>query len=263
MTDLNVFFNQLTPVSSESWGKLSALFTPKVLKKGDCFISDGQTAKEIGFLESGIIRAYYRNNEGVEYNKHFFINPCFIGGYASLITGKPNQIIQEALTDCKIQVARYAEIQTLYETCPDIERGVRILAEQFFVQKEQREIEIVLLDADKRYQIFQKDFPKLEQQIPQYQIASYLGITPTQLSRIRKKTFWQIAFINLCKWIWFFRSATLSCKKTLQNEKTNFNAINCIIATRQCTNKKCYGTEIIHNLSVDECHIGLAYTNQR
>ena len=187
MTDLKNFFNCLTPISIESWDKFSALFTPKVLKKGDYFISEGQTAKKIGFLESGIIRAFYRNNEAVEYNKHFFINPCFIGGYASLISGKPNQINQQALTECNILVANYADIQALYETHTDIERAQRILAELFFVQKEQREIEIVLLEASKRYQIFRREYPGLEQQIPQYHIASYLGITPTQLSRIRKK----------------------------------------------------------------------------
>ncbi|GMU95073.1 MAG: hypothetical protein AMXMBFR50_05900 [Ignavibacterium album] len=55
------------------------------------------------------------------------------------------------------------------------------------MQKEKREIEIVLLNAEKRYQIFRNDFPQLEQQIPQYHIASYLAITPTQLSRIRRK----------------------------------------------------------------------------
>lgn len=187
MTGLKTFFNQLTPVSPESWDKFSSLFTPGILRKGDYFITDGQIAKEIAFLETGIVRAFYRNNEAVEYNKHFFVNPSFIGGYASLITGTPNQIIQQALTDCTIQVAKYANIQALYQTCPDIERAARVLAEQFFVQKEQREIEIVLLDADKRYQIFQKNLPRLEQQIPQYHIASYLGITPTQLSRIRKK----------------------------------------------------------------------------
>lgn len=187
MTDLKAFFDNLTPVSPESWEKFEALFTPKVLKKGDYFIGEGQQAKEIGFLERGIVRAFYRSNEAGEYNKHFFVNPCFIGGYASLITGAPNQIIQQALTDCSIRVSRFAEIQNLYQTCPDLERGARILAERFFVHKEQREIEIVLLNADQRYQIFQKDFPQLEQQIPQYHIASYLGITPTQLSRIRRK----------------------------------------------------------------------------
>jgi len=187
MTDLKTFFNSLTHVSNESWEKFATLFTPNILRKGDYFIRSGRTAKEIGFLESGIIRGFYRNNEAIEYNKHFFTNPCFIGGYASLITQSPNQINQQALTDCHIQTASYAEIQTLYNTCPDIERAARVLAERFFVQKEQREIEIVMLNADERYHIFQQELSNLEQQIPQYRIASFLGITPTQLSRIRKK----------------------------------------------------------------------------
>lgn len=187
MIELETFFNSLTPISTESMHRFLALFSTKILKKGDYFITEGETAKEIGFLKNGVIRAFYRNNEAIEYNKHFFINPCFIGGYASLITGMPNQIIQQALTDCNIQIAKFVDIQNLYQTHPDIERSARILAEQFFVQKEQREIEIVLLDAEKRYQIFQRDFPQLEQLIPQYHIASYLGITPTQLSRIRRK----------------------------------------------------------------------------
>jgi CRP-like cAMP-binding protein len=187
MTDLKKFFNDLTSVSTESWNKFSILFEPRTLKKGDYFITDGQIAKELAFLENGILRVFYRNDKGVEYNKHFFVNPCLIGGYASLVTNKPAQINQQALTDCTIHVAKYADIQALYSTCPDIERAARVLAEYYFVQKEQREIEIVLLDAEKRYLIFQKQFPQLEQQIPQYHIASYLGITPTQLSRIRKQ----------------------------------------------------------------------------
>lgn len=187
MIDLKAFFNNLTSVSTESWDKFSVLFEPRILKKGDYFISEGNTAKELAFLENGIIRVFYRNNKGVEYNKHFFVNPCLIGGYSSLITNKPSKIYQQALTSCAIRVAKYADLQALYSTCPDIERAARILAEYYFVQKEQREIEIVLLDAEKRYLIFQKQFPKLEQQIPQYHIASYLGITPTQLSRIRKR----------------------------------------------------------------------------
>ncbi|TAH17047.1 MAG: Crp/Fnr family transcriptional regulator [Cytophagales bacterium] len=163
MTDFKKFIFDLTSVSTESWDKFSTLFKPRVLKKGDYFIKEGQIAKELAFLEDGIIRVFYRNDKAIEYNK------------------------QQALTNCNILVAKYSEIQAFYSAYPDIERVARILAEHFFVEKEQREIEIVLLDAEKRYPIFQKKFPDLEQQIPQYHIASYLGITPTQLSRIRKK----------------------------------------------------------------------------
>lgn len=187
MSDLKKFFNDLTTISSESWEKLSVLFEPGILKKDDYFIKAGQIAKELAFLENGILRVFYRNDSDVEYNKHFLVKPCLIGAYASLITNKPTQINQQALTDCIIYKAKYADIQSLYSTCPDIERAARVLAEHYFVEKEQREIEIVLLGAKKRYLIFQKQFPQLEQQIPQYHIASFLGITPTQLSRIRKQ----------------------------------------------------------------------------
>ncbi|WP_341227302.1 Crp/Fnr family transcriptional regulator [uncultured Arcticibacterium sp.] len=181
------FVNNISPISRETKKMLESIFKQKHLKKGEVFIDAGVYAREMGFLKSGILRAFYRTDDGKEYNKHFFIEPCFIGGYASFISGQPNQIIQEALTDCEVWVADYAKLTSLYDSHPDLERMSRKLAEHFFVQKEKREVEIVLLDADKRYAIFQKQFPDLEQQIPQYHIASYLGITPTQLSRIRKQ----------------------------------------------------------------------------
>jgi CRP-like cAMP-binding protein len=187
MRGLKEFYNQLSPISENAWNDFSKLFISTTLNKGEYFIREGETADEIGFLEKGIMRAFYRNTEGTEYNKHFFINPSFIGGYASLINKMPNQINQEALTECTIRVAKYAEVEKLFEKHSELERAARRLAELFFVQKEMREIEIVLLDAEKRYQIFRNQYPGLEQQIAQYHIASYLGITPTQLSRIRKK----------------------------------------------------------------------------
>ncbi|RXG11215.1 hypothetical protein DSM03_1159 [Leeuwenhoekiella aestuarii] len=142
MASLKTFFNNLTPISTESWDQFSALFTPKVLKKGHYFIIEAKRAKEIAFLENGIIRSIYRDEEAFEYNKHFFINPCFIGGYSSLITGYPNQIIHLALTDCNILVARFTDLQKLYETCPDIERGARILANSFSYKKNSRKLKL-------------------------------------------------------------------------------------------------------------------------
>ncbi len=187
MTELKTYLDHLTPISIDTWSKLEILFVEKELKKGDYFIKEDKIAKEIGFMKEGIIRAFYRNNKGFEYNKHFFVNQCFIGGYASLITESVNQINQQALSNCKIFVAKYSAFKGLYPTCGDLERAARILAESAFVEKEQRELEIILLNAEERYKIFQKEYPNIEQQIAQYHIASYLGITPTQLSRIRRK----------------------------------------------------------------------------
>jgi CRP-like cAMP-binding protein len=184
---LYTYLNAISPIKENAWQSLRSLFSVKSLLKGEYFITEGETAKQIGFLTSGMIRAFYRNSEGIEYNKHFFIPNTIIGGYSSLITSAPNKINQQALADCTMLVANYAQITRLYDSFPDCERLGRRLAELYFVAKEQREINIVLLDADKRYLIFKQEYPQLEQLIPQYHIASYLGITPTQLSRIRRK----------------------------------------------------------------------------
>ncbi len=187
MIELYNYLNSISPIQDKTWNSLKGFFAETTLNKGKYFIEEGQITNKIAFLKSGIIRAFYRNSEGLEYNKHFFIENSIVGGYSSLITGNPNKINQQAISDCKLLVANYSDITRLYDSFPDFERVGRRLAENYFVNKEQREVEIVLLDADKRYLIFQKEYPQLEQYIPQYHIASYLGITPTQLSRIRRK----------------------------------------------------------------------------
>ena len=133
------------------------------------------------------MRAFFVNQEGKEYNKNFFIGPSIIGAYTSLLTNKRNKIAQQALTECAGYKASYDAITQLYDTHQDIERLSRKIAEHYFLEKEKKELEIALLDADKRYFILQEEYPDLEQKIPQYHIASYLSISPTQLSRIRRK----------------------------------------------------------------------------
>ncbi|MDF7820447.1 Crp/Fnr family transcriptional regulator [Runella sp. MFBS21] len=187
MKDLYQFFNHFSPLSDNTWRAVQPLFEETFLKKGAFFLQEGQIATQIGFLRKGVVRAFYRTSEGIEYNKHFFVTPSFIGGYASLITHKPTTIVLQTLTDCEILTTDFRQLTALYDNHGDLERIARKLAEAYFVQKEEREIDLVLLDAEKRYEIFQNQYPGLEQMIPQYHIASYLGVSPTQLSRIRKK----------------------------------------------------------------------------
>lgn len=187
MKELYNYLNSVSPIRADTWNTVKMLFTETTLKKGAFFIKEGDYAKRIGFLNNGIVRAFYKNIDGAIYNKHFFTPQNLIGGYASLVTKQQNKINLQALTDCELLTASYEELIDVYDYHQDFERFGRKLAESFFVHKEQREVEIVTLDADERYRIFQNQFPMLEQLIPQYHIASYLGITPTQLSRIRKK----------------------------------------------------------------------------
>jgi CRP-like cAMP-binding protein len=187
MLQLKTFLQSLTPIKEETWNDVQQLFGKAVLKKGDRFCDYDSVSRDFGLLTSGVIRGFYRTDKGNEYNKHFFTAPSIIGGYTSLITGKPNMVIQEALTDCVMLVANYAAFVKLYDNHADLERAGRIFAERYFVEKENKEFEIITYDAEKRYQLFQQRYPQLEQLISQYHIASYLGISATQLSRIRKK----------------------------------------------------------------------------
>jgi hypothetical protein len=90
---------------------------------------------------NGVVWAFYRNNEGVEYNKTFFTDNEFFGAYASIVSGKPNKINLQALTDCDMLVADYSKIKDLFETYRKIETLSRLIAEQFYIEKEKREIE--------------------------------------------------------------------------------------------------------------------------
>jgi len=187
MQELLDYINGISPIEDKTIKELQKLFKPLRLKKGDFFIRKDEYAQQMGFLKKGIVRAFFLNQEGKEYTKQFFIGSSIIGAYSSLLTKQPNKISQQALTDCEILVVDYKEIEKLYNKFHDLERLGRRIAEFYFLEKEQKEIEMALLDADKRYLIMRQRFPTIETIIPQYYIASYLGISPTQLSRIRRK----------------------------------------------------------------------------
>lgn len=186
MDALLTYLNSLGGLNPSTLG----LFLPHIqevtLSKNSFFVKEGEVSKEIGILTNGIVRSFITTAEGKEYNKTLFAAPAIIGSYVSFITGQPNRLPQQALTDCTVLKFPLELLETLSENNIEIERLRRKIAERFFVLKEKRELEMVLLQAEERYQIFQKEYPGVEQEIPQYHIASYLGITPTQLSRIRK-----------------------------------------------------------------------------
>lgn len=165
--------------------KFLNLFEHKQFDKGYYFAKTGEYSKRMGFVVEGVLRAYHLTEKGGNYNKTFFTEGAFVGAYSSLVSGQKNLINIQCLTDVSVLEASYADVVAMYEDCPMVERLSRILAEQYFVSKETREIQLVTLDASERYELFHKNNPGIEQRIPQYHIASYLGITPTQLSRIR------------------------------------------------------------------------------
>lgn len=186
MNDLKEYFNAVSKLNESTWDRVLPFFKEDTLLKNEYFAEENKTARQIAFLKTGVVRAFFINQEGKDYNKQFFVGQSIIGAYTSLLTGNINLIAQQALTDCVIYTCDFKALTNLYDECPDLERFARKIAEHYFLEKEKKEIEIVLLDASQRYLLFKKEFPTLEQLIPQFHIASYLGISATQLSRIRK-----------------------------------------------------------------------------
>lgn len=187
MVPFSEYLLSFTPIPERSLEALLNLFEPKKLEKNEFYAKEGKTAKKLAFILQGTMRAFYQDDNGEEFNKIFFQNPAIVGAYSSLITKDPTIINIQCLTDCDILEANFEDITDLYDQHRSIETLNRTIAEDFFVQKERREMSLIMYDASRRYEVFQQKFPELENSIPQYHIASYLGITPVQLSRIRAK----------------------------------------------------------------------------
>ena len=187
MKELSDFFMRVVPFPQSTLDIMLQYFTERRLAKYEYFAQEGEYCSRFAFLDQGVMRAFYRNREGSEYNKIFFTEKSLVAGYSSLISGQVNYINIQCLTDCLIWEADYSSIRSMHEAYPIVESFFRILAESLYLKKEKKQIEQVMMNAAERYENFRQQFPDLEARISQYHIASYLGITPTQLSRIRSR----------------------------------------------------------------------------
>ena len=175
------------PLTASAWADFESLLRPQFLSKGDYLFEEGSYPSDAAYLISGIARAFYRNHEGIEYNKTFFTAGSFPSPLAALILKAENYINLQLLADSHVFWISYPKLTALFDKHRCLETFVRRMVELTWVEKELREINMVMKDATANYLRFREQFPELEGQIPQYHIASYLGVTPIQLSRIRAK----------------------------------------------------------------------------
>lgn len=185
MVDIVDVVGQVYNLPGDAKQALCRIFAEDSIKKGEDFIREGERGERLAFLKDGLLRSYYISPKGQEYNKHFFTAGSFVVPVTSLVTGQPSPVYIGALEDSAILVASYRELENLYAKHLHLNILGRKLVELGWIGKERRETQLIMLDARQRYRAFLEEFPGLEQRIPQYHIASYLGITPVQLSRIR------------------------------------------------------------------------------
>jgi CRP-like cAMP-binding protein len=136
-------------------------------------------------IVKGLTRSYFIDPKGNEFNKIFLAELDIASAYVELLNNIPSRLNIQALEETHVLVLKFKDVQKLYERHPCWNEVGRKIAENFFMVKEQREYEFLLLEARERYQNFLKTYSHLTERIPQYHIAAYLGITPVSLSRLK------------------------------------------------------------------------------
>lgn len=154
--------------------------------KKEMVLQEGQVCKHAYFINSGCFRYYY-NVDGQENTAQFFFENGWYTDYDSFLTGKPTQQNIETLEKTQLLLLSAKDLQQLYLDIPKFERFGRLMAENAFLGIRQRSEMLENQNAEERYLTLMKERPKVFERIPQHYIASYLGIKPPSLSRIRKR----------------------------------------------------------------------------
>ena len=175
-------------ISDVTWEKFKPFCNFRSVNKHEILYAAGEVPKSFSFVYSGLFRVFVVDEKGNEYNKLFFDKSSFTGAMSALLKSVPSRLAIEALEASKIIEINFSAYRQLLIDAHDLKLfQIYYLEKNWLLEKDAREIQIIQEDAMQRYQRFLKDHPTLSERIPQYHIASHLGITPTQLSRIRKK----------------------------------------------------------------------------
>lgn len=179
--------SQLHPIPDEEWAKFEQMLRPMNYYKDDNIINVGDTECILGFIDSGLIRFYFTTFEGNEYNQTFKTEGEFFMNYYSALSNTPSPFTIQALEDTTMHVADFKQVQGLYEQHSCWQIIGRKLAENNYMTKCEREMQLLLFDAKQRYLNFMEKRPDLAQRLTQMHLALYLGINPSSLNRLIKK----------------------------------------------------------------------------
>ncbi|MDN5211331.1 Crp/Fnr family transcriptional regulator [Fulvivirgaceae bacterium BMA12] len=170
--------NQKTTLSA-------SLHSIELLKNEDFFLKYGKPCTKIGKLKKGVMRGFVYNKDGDEITTHFYQEGDMVVG--SYIPNVNISMSIQALEDCEISIANYSEVMSHVNKDPEITEIITREFQKLNKQLQSRLVSLLNLNSLEKYKLFLKDYPGLLNRIPHYYIAQYLGITPTQLSRARKR----------------------------------------------------------------------------
>lgn len=170
----------------EVWQTLEDRMTVRQIKKNEFLVKAGEICRHVSFVNHGLLRLYYLS-EGKEVSTGFIGSNEYVSEYSSFLTQSPAAMSIDALEDTEVVNLSYSDMQIGYKHFAFFERFGRKIAEKLFISLTAQITRLLTMTPEQRYQYVVENEPNILQQVPQYMIASYIGITPEHLSRIRKK----------------------------------------------------------------------------
>ena len=180
------YFKFCFPLSTAECSQVSLLFTERNVKRRAYILQQGDVCKHFTFVVSGCFKLYAMDNAGKEHNLQFVAENDWVTDLASFYSEQPARVYIEAVETSVILQIRHDDLLTLYLNYHKFDRNFRIIIERKYIELQDRVLQNISAPAEERYKNFVKRYPHLMQRLPGTQIASYIGITPEFLSKIRK-----------------------------------------------------------------------------
>jgi CRP-like cAMP-binding protein len=174
-------------LTSEEVEILKSLFNYKKLRKHQYILQEHEVATHDNFIVSGLARTYRVDEKGHEHILRFTPEEWWTGDLASFLSGAPSSFNVDCLEDTEILRITFKDLEILFEKVPKMNRYFRLLYQKSIVSYNIRLSSSLTKSASERYEEFLRQYPDIDRRVPNHQIASYLGITPQSLSRIRSQ----------------------------------------------------------------------------
>lgn len=163
-----------------------ALSHPRTFEPGGQLLRAGDRAREVHIVVEGMLREYYVLPDGHERTKSFVVEQQVAGSLPDLLSGEPSRAFIVAEESTRVLVVDYAAMRALHEPYPSWASLDAEVTRRLLLTKTEREYELLALDAERRYEVFRRRFPGVEERVAARHVASYVGITPVHLSRLRR-----------------------------------------------------------------------------
>jgi len=178
---------QKVSLMEEEWKTITAFFVPKKVRKKQYLLQAGDVSEYMIFVNKGCLRSYTVDEKGDEHIVQFAIEGWWIGDMNSFLTGEPAAFNIDALEDTEVLLLDLNSQEQIFDLVSKFERYMRLLLQSNYIAMHRRVVSTISTTAEDKYLRMVKQYPDLVQRVPQHMIASYLGLKPETLSRIRKK----------------------------------------------------------------------------